>query len=381
MARLGGLERQRDALVPLLVLVVCLVEAATFGPPELVRVALLELVACAALVPRRRHPVLGATASLLLLVVLSRTGPAADELAAPLLVVLLAGFALGRWLPGLRGLAVLVPALVVLVTGLGRSDPTAPDVTDVVFVAAVLLPPWLVGRLVRALAERGDRLAEQAELLARLSATVREDAVSAERTRIARELHDVLAHSISAMVVQAAAGEELVRRDPDRAAGAMRQVADTGREALSETGRLLALVRDAEGQLGRAPEPGLDRLEDLVGQFRRSGLDVELHVDGALGRLPGGVDLSAYRIVQEALTNALRHGTDRCLRLRVSRRDGRLRITAENAALPGPSAGSGLGLLGMAERASLFGGSLEAGLGPDGVFRLRAELPLERAPV
>ena len=127
----------------------------------------------------------------------------------------------------------------------------------------------------------------------------------AERDRIARELHDVIAHSVSAMVVQTAAAQDLVRTDPDRAERVLADVADTGRRALAETGRLLHVIRDDADELGLAPAPGLADLPALVEAFRASGLTVDLDVREPLPALPVGVDVSAYRIVQEALTNAL----------------------------------------------------------------------------
>ena len=375
------MARRRDVLVPLLVFAIAAAEAIAYGPPRLPVVLLVELVACALLVPRRRWSLVGSPIAFVLLVWMSHVGPAVDDLAAPVLIMLLASFSLGRWLPDLRGLAALVPAYVLTVVGVVRADRELPDVTDAVFIATLLFPPYIFGRVMRTLAERSARLAEQAELLSRLQATVREDAAAAERVRIARELHDVLAHSISAMVVQASAGQELVRRDPDRAAAAMAQVAETGRQALAETGRLLSLVRDDHDELGLDPDPGLDRLDELVDQFRRSGLAVDADVDGPVGELPAGIDLSAYRIVQEGLTNALKYAPDRQARLRVRREPRALAIEVENHGSPGPSTGSGLGLVGMAERVSVYGGRLEHGFGRDGVFRLSVVLPLETADV
>jgi signal transduction histidine kinase len=247
-----------------------------------------------------------------------------------------------------------------------------------VFVSALLVPPYLFGRLVRTLAERNQRLGEQAQLLLAHQATVRQEAVTAERARIARELHDVIAHSVSAMVVQAEAARDLVHRDPDRAAAALDQVTNAGRGALAETGRLLHLIRDTDEELGLEPNLGLDRLPDLVDGFRRSGLQVDLVVDGRLDGLPAGVDVSGYRIVQEALTNALKYAVDRLASVRLVRRPDVLQITAENAGARGATAqpGSGLGLVGMAERVSVFGGTLSHGFTDDGRFRLAATLPI-----
>ena len=376
----AAMGERRDALLPVVVFAVTAVEAIAYGPERLPLVLLMEAVACALLVARRRWPLVVAPLSIAVLIAMSRVGPAVDDLAGPVLVMVLASFTLGRWVRDLRGLAGLVPAYLLTLLGAERAEMRAPDITDVVFIAALLFPPYVFGRVLRTLSARNVRLAEQAELLARLQDTVRSDAIAAERTRIARELHDVLAHSISAMVVQASAGEELVRSDPSRAAAAMAQVAETGRRALAETGRLLSLVRDVDDELGLDPDPGLGRLDALVGQFRRSGLDVTADVD-ALGELPAGVDLSAYRIVQESLTNALKYATDRAVSLRVRREPRGLLIEVSNRGRPGPSTGSGLGLVGMAERVSVFGGSLEHGFTRDGLFRLSVVLPVETADV
>lgn len=365
----------RDALAPALIGVVATIEAVLHGASAPLVVAVSWLT-CAVLVLRRRWPVPVALVGTLLPLGMSRVGPAVDELAAPILMLVLAVFALGRHLPDRRGLpwvlVVLAAALVVAV----RSDGQAPDITDVVFMAALVTPPYVFGVVMRALAERNERLADQAELLARLQATVREDAVVAERARIARELHDVLAHSVSAMVVQASAAEDLVARDPARAASVMSEVAATGRRALAETGRLLHLVRDTAGELGIAPDPGLAELDDLVEQFRRSGLAVDLVVSGDLPGLPAGVDVSAYRVVQEALTNALKYAPDRAVRLTVRRGPEGVVVATDNAGRPGPATGSGLGLVGMAERVSVFGGELQHGYTRDGRFVLTATLPL-----
>lgn len=370
----AGVE-SRDALAPLLVGLVATGEAVTYGA-SVPLVLVVSWVTCAVLVLRRRWPVPVALVSTLLPLGMSQVGPAVDDLAAPILMLVLGVFALGRHLPDRRGLPWLVVLLGSALAVAVRSDGEAPDVTDVVFMASIITPPYVFGVVMRTLAERNARLADQAELLARLQATVRQDAVTAERARIARELHDVLAHSVSAMVVQASAAEDLVGRDPGRAAAVMAEVAATGRRALAETGRLLHLVRDTADELGIAPDPGLGELDALVEQFRRSGLAVDLEVEGDLRGLPGGVDVSAYRVVQESLTNALKYAPDRAVRLSVRRGPEGVVVETDNAGRPGPATGSGLGLVGMAERVSVFGGELQHGYTRDGRFALRAVLPL-----
>ncbi len=187
---------------------------------------------------------------------------------------------------------------------------------------SLAIPPYVFGRISR-------KLALQSELLARQSEQLRDQAVREERDRIARELHDVIAHSVSAMVVQTAAAQDLVRTHPDRAAAMLQGVADTGRRALEETGRLLHLIRDDADELGLRPAPGLADVPDLVEGFRDSGLEVADELALPAETLPGGVDVSAYRVVQELLTNALKYGAGPA-RLVVATEPDRLRISCAN---------------------------------------------------
>ncbi|WP_133802046.1 sensor histidine kinase [Kribbella caucasensis] len=333
----------------------------------------IDWIACALLVLRRRFPF--AACTLAGLVLITPVVGSVDDAAAPILILALATFTVARRLRGLRALAPLALFLVPLFWGYLRLDRPL-DVSDLVFVSAVVLPPYAFGLLMRTLDDRNARLAEQAELLIRHQEMVRREAIAAERARIARELHDVIAHSVSAMVVQAAAARDLVRRDADGAEAAIDEVTTAGREALGETGRLLRLIRDTDDELGLAPELGLDHLPDLVDRFRRNGLRVDLTVEGQLDTLPSGIDISAYRIVQEALTNALRYATDRVASVRVTRSATALLIGIENRASGRSDGGGGLGLLGIAERIAVFDGRLTHGLTDDGRFVLTASLPL-----
>jgi len=198
----------------------------------------------------------------------------------------------------------------------------------------------------------------------------------------------VVAHHVSMMVVQAEAGPVAVERDPARAAGAFEAIAATGRQALVEMRRLLGVLRGAGSPApSLAPQPGLAQVPSLVEQVGRAGLKVELVVEGAEAALPPGIDLSAYRIVQEALTNALRHGASGQARVlvRYGERDLELQIHNGVESASGRRQGasdrqvrrSGRGLLGMRERVRLFGGELRAGPGPGGGFTVDARLPLQ----
>jgi signal transduction histidine kinase len=201
-------------------------------------------------------------------------------------------------------------------------------------------------------------------------------AVDRERARIARELHDVIAHSVSVMVVQASAAENVLETDPVAAHKALGHVQVAGREALEEMKLLLGVLRQNGEDVGRAPVPSLRALDNLVDPVRRSGLQVDLVLDGLEDRLPPSVDVSAYRVIQEALTNALRYAPNARVRVRVEVGPARVLIEVhDDGTATARSSGDGLGLLGLRERIALHGGSLQAGPGPEGGFTVRAELP------
>lgn len=206
-------------------------------------------------------------------------------------------------------------------------------------------------------------------------------AVAAERARITRELHDVVAHGISVMVVQAQGASAALDRHPDRAATALQHVITTGRASLAEMRRLLAAGRtDAAQDAPLTPLPGLGAVPALIDQLRSAGMRIELHVDGAPAAVPAAVDLSAYRIVQEALTNTLKHaGPGAGAVLRLAFEPGRLRVEVsdDGTGLADGADGRGNGLRGIAERVAMLGGELETGPADGGGFRLRATLPLQ----
>jgi signal transduction histidine kinase len=249
---------------------------------------------------------------------------------------------------------------------------------------AVFAIAWVLGDNIRT------RRAYQAELEARAARLEREReerderAVADERTRIARELHDVIAHNVSVMVVQASAGEEVFDTDPRRARESLAAVASTGRAALTELRRLLGVIRSEEERDGGpayAPQPGLEYLVELVRQVRETGLTVAVSVLGEPRRLPEGVGLCAYRIVQEALTNTLKHAD--ASRAEVSVRyvaDAlELQVLDDGRASPLNGEGSGHGLIGMRERVALFGGDLSARPRGGRGYEVRARIPFEDA--
>ena len=239
-----------------------------------------------------------------------------------------------------------------------------------------------LGALVRQRAQRLAAVEVRASALEHELHREAELAAADERARIARELHDVVAHGLSLMVVQAEAAEEMLTRSPAAAVAPVRRVQETGREALGEMRRLLGVLRAADGQGGApatAPQPSLRRLPDLVREAADVGLRVEIVTDGVPADLPLGVELAAYRIVQEALTNTRRHAHASRAKIHLRYEPAALRVEVTDDGR-GPGGGRpGHGLIGMRERVALYGGTLEAGPGPDGGFRVAAVLPLKDA--
>jgi signal transduction histidine kinase len=202
-------------------------------------------------------------------------------------------------------------------------------------------------------------------------------AVAEERARIARELHDVVGHSVSVMTVQASGVRRLLRPDQEREREALLIVERTGREALAEMRRMVGVLRRPEEAPALAPQPSLEHLDRLVEQARDSGLPVELRVQGEAVELPAGVDLTAYRLVQEGLTNAIKHARATHAEVVVNYGDGQIEVTvSDDGKGVGNGDGGGHGLVGMRERVSVYGGELDAGPQPGGGYRLRAKLPV-----
>ncbi len=371
----------RDGLVPAALLLLGAVELLSLRTEGWIASIGLEAVAAVALTFRRRQPFVAAAIAAVALGLIPVTGAQMNDAAGPILFYVLSTFGLGRWMTLRAGLPAMVAVLTVVFAQVVLVDPRDPDFTDVVFVLALGLPPFFFGRIVR-------RLDEQNRVITAQQETIRDQAVRAERDRIARELHDVVAHSVSAMVVQTAAAQDLVRTDPDRASELLASVAETGRSALAETGRLLHVVRDEADELGLAPVPGLTDVPALVDAMRDQGLDVDSALSLPEHPLPGGVDVSAFRLVQEALTNALRYG-DGSARLEVTAGPQQLRILCSNnvAGVHGSGGtitlsptrtavtGSGLGLQGMAERVAMLGGTLRHEV-VDNSFEVEALIPL-----
>jgi signal transduction histidine kinase len=236
--------------------------------------------------------------------------------------------------------------------------------------------PALLGRVLRSRNALNRRLDAQADEIERNRAARERAAILTERTRIARELHDVVAHDVSVMLVQAAAAKRTVPVDPERARAAIAAVEETGREALGELRRLLGVLRRGDEELALAPQPSLDRIGALVARMRAAGLPVELEVAGDPFHLPPGVDAAAFRIVQEALVNVMRHAAATQALVRVGYEPAAVELVVSDDGRGAGAIRDGSGLVNLRERVALYGGELRAGrLRPRG-FELRARLPV-----
>nr|WP_203681501.1 sensor histidine kinase [Streptomyces microflavus] len=263
-----------------------------------------------------------------------------------------------------------------------------------IFVTVIMTVPfvlaWVMGDSLRTRRAYFNQLEERAARLEREREAQSKVAVAAERARIARELHDVVAHNVSVMVVQADGAAYVMDAAPDQARQALETISSTGRQALAEMRRLLGVLRtgDTRESGEYVPQPDVEQIEDLVDQVRRTGLAVDFKVEGTARPLPSGVELTAYRIVQEALTNTRKHGgPDAGASVRLVYFDDGLGLLVEDDGRgaahelyeDGGADGAGHGMIGMRERVGMVGGTLDAGPRPGGGFRISALLPLKPA--
>ncbi|WP_030224953.1 sensor histidine kinase [Streptomyces sp. NRRL WC-3626] len=308
-----------------------------------------------------------------------------------LLVIVYTVAAVGaRWSSRLALSAALVAAPLAQLRWPNHEANTVENIAITVFQAVPFALAWVLGDSIRTrrayfaqLEERAARLEKEREAQAKV-------AVAAERARIARELHDVVAHNVSVMVVQADGAAYVLDAAPDQAKKALETISSTGRQALAEMRRLLGVLRTGEHQEAGeyVPQPDVQQIEDLVEQCRGSGLPVDFKVEGTPRPLPSGVELTAYRIVQEALTNTRKHGgSDVGASVRLVYFDDGLGLLVEDDGKGAPHElyeeggfdGQGHGLIGMRERVGMVGGTLDAGPRPGGGFRISVLLPLKPA--
>jgi signal transduction histidine kinase len=375
-----------DVLVAGAIAVLYVVELANRGHgTDLSRAIPLALLACASLSQRRRYPVLSFPVTIFTNGVVPHWSPAFDSNSISFVVVFLLGlYSLGRHARGTDGwIALPLVALTVVgfVVGDGAHQPS-----DIFFAMAFCGSPYAAGLTWRLRTEREAVLTARNEELRRAQAENERRAIAAERARIARELHDVVSHAISVTVLQARGGRKLVGRDDDAVRRALDAIEQTNAAALGDMRRLLAVLRDTDTDpdARQAPQPSLASLDVLLEQVRSSGLRVDTAISGPTGTIPPGVDLSAYRIVQEALTNVLKHAGPQAhatVRITYGPADLALAITDDGTASTSASAnGTGHGLVGIRERVAVVGGTVEAGPVDGGGFAVRALLPYSVAP-
>jgi len=284
--------------------------------------------------------------------------PAGSQPTIPLAIAL-ATFTLGAHTPLPRSAVIAALALGGFWTAMLRSGAPA---ADVVLTALIYGAPWAFGL---ALQVRGQRAAAH-----------RQQAVAAERAHIARELHDVVAHSLSVITLQAQAIRRNLGGQDPAAAQDLRALETAARQGLMEMRRLLGVLRADADRAPLAPQPGLSQLDELAEQTRRAGIAVDLAIGEHLPELNPGLELACYRIIQEALTNVRRHADANSTSVTLRHNDNRLEITVtDNGSVP-PSAAAGNGLIGMRERIHLYGGTMDAGPLLSGGFRVHARLPL-----
>jgi signal transduction histidine kinase len=297
----------------------------------------------------------------------------------PFLAILVSVFALASRVDGRRlWVAASIAgglALALEIRGEVAGQGTGNVLPAVLFYVLI----FALGRMVHAYRRHAWGQQDRADRLEREQEALAARAVATERSRIARELHDVIAHSLSVIVVQAAAERRVLGPGRESTAEALDSIEQAGRQAMTELRLLLGLLRKTGGELSLAPQPGLGELGDLVAEVREAGVEVDVRTDGDLAVLPRGLDLTAYRIVQEALTNVLKHAGAH--RVQVSLcclgRCLDIEVTDDGTSAGVPAASGGFGLVGMRERVSVYGGTVQAGHRDGGGFRVHARLPLE----
>jgi signal transduction histidine kinase len=330
------------------------------------------------LAARRRFP--GTVLALILAsgLAFAALGLPPDILGVPILVAVYSVAAYGRRWVALAGLAAAELGLAAV-----QLTPSKIGVGTLVGNLGVVAAAWLLGHFAHNYRAYAARLEERTAELEQAREALARQAVTEERLRLARELHDVVAHAMSVIAVQSGVGAHVAKTQPKEAAKALAAIEATSRAALEELRRLLGVLRqenEPQGEL--APVPGLGDLDGLLAEVAKAGLAVRLRVEGTPATLPAGVDLSAYRIVQEALTNVVKHAGPARAQVVVGYRDQDVRVEVTDdgqgtvASVSDGRAGTGHGLIGMRERVQVFGGDLDVGPCPDGGFRVAARLPL-----
>lgn len=381
LTRIRGLDPVRiDRGVAVLLVIVCELGALTTGS-ERARLAVAvfgPMIALAVAIRRRwtlQALALGVATTIATRLLNGTQQPGWEK--GPLIVgILLLIYAAGAYLDGRRAWLGLGLATGVFAWSWIAKSGVAVGLFNVV---AFVWLPWLVGRARRLSASRERAARELAERVDAERELRVQAAALGERARLAREIHDVIAHSVSVMVIQAAGARKVMDGEPARAGEALRSVERAGREALAEMRRLLGVLGDGQDLRALAPQPGLEDLPELVSSTRAAGLDTSIRVEGQPVAVTQGLSLCVYRVVQEALTNTLKHAgpTRAQVSVRWAADSLELEVTDAGGRRPEPAAGSsGHGIAGMRERAALHGGTVHAGPAPGGGFTVHARIPL-----
>jgi len=379
MRSAGNLSRT-DVLVAAGVLVVAVAEvtASAAISPKAAAVP-CELVMAIVLLWRRRVPLLVAVVVAVAQVVETAAGVPIEQPVVSVLASVVAVYTLMTR----SNVATMAVGCAALLSAVGVETLLQhKGFGNFAFALIFLVGAAIVGRTVHARAAQTVQLQAKADTLEREQEVQAQLAAQQERARIARELHDVIAHSVSVMVVQAGAAEQMMTRDPARAATAVQAIQATGRDALGEMGRLLGILRADMDEIGLSPQPGIEDLPALVAAAREAGLSVDLHIAGEQQPLPPGPALSIYRIVQEALTNVRKHASNAHAAVRVSYSSRGVDADVTNTFSDAISAipPGGHGLIGMRERVAVYGGMLQTGPDDDGGYRVHAHIPFEVRP-
>jgi signal transduction histidine kinase len=352
------------------------------APPVTAWVLIAVVLTTAPLAVRRKYPI-GTFCVILAALIAGRGNATAFTFAAAIFAAYSAVVYSSRRLLALVGLG--VGAIIVTTVYPNTTPPVEPQYTALL----VLLPTVAAGNMMRTWRQRAGSATDQLRQAEAEHEAATQRALALERTRIASELHDVVTHNVSVMVVQAGAARRVLDSSTSDAREALLAIEDSGRNAMTELRHLLSLLAPdlASSDEVLPPQPGLDLVPELVGGVGAAGLPVSLSVAGTRRELPAGLDLAAYRVVQEALTNVLKHAPAASTAVRITYRDDDLliEVTDDGAALTvresGGERGSGRGLLGLRERIAIYGGSLEAGPRPGGGWRVRATIPLAAVDV
>lgn len=370
----------RDTALAVLLTVVTQVELSLVAVEgSMVQQRLSFALMTLAVAGRRRVPLVAAAVLSVGMVIqtLAGTAPVVGGFVAMLIITYSLGAHASGWV-STAGLGLVLVGVHVY----PLVEPDRVDLADEVGNLAIFVGVWALGHMIRRRESRADRLHDRAVA----AETDREQRLRAalehERARIAGELHDLVAHGVSVMVLQAGAARQAFDRDPRRAREALSAIESTGRQALEEMHRLLGLLRRSDDGIAEVEPPAtLDGLERLLDHVRAAGLDAEVHIDGDRRRLSPGLELSAYRIIQESLTNTVKHAHASRVDVRLEYRPESLHVEVSNDGEPGDNgdqgrlAGAGHGTLSMRERVLMFGGDLELGPRPEGGWHVTAHLP------